>query len=909
MKPVPSPHRPTLAAALLGILLASLSPSSEAAPDEIVQQVTMDDETLTMRLTRVDLRGPNFDFRVQNADGSIRRVNAVPERSYLGSVDERPGAVSCGIQLDDGTFKGAILFTRGTVWYTQGESVSRTQAAEYEDFSDYRFPTGPTVTSSLGGNEMHGFDLAVDVANTYYNQVGGQTPVALERVEYTTNLVRAIYMRDTLIRPYLGRVILRTDAARDPYNGSANWFNLMYRARTEWNGNQSDARRQLVTAVGGGGFRNGWSWTGSVGTNNGFSAVQSGPNGDFYDALVRQLGFNWNSQRNAAGNPEGLGIMANDGPARISGGESYLILTYRDARANAGIVRKEGRFSDVELPPYAAVDTLQLGRTMTGSVLVSDNHPVQVLVPGRELGSRWQGGNEPYSTRAWTPGVNGVGYERSTNANDIRYSSYIRTDVNNEMSNRTSCFIRIPFTVEQEELEQWNRMILKLRYDDGFIAYLNGRKVASANAPANPVYLSQATRVNEDNSAILYQDFNLTSALDALQPGENILAIHGLNESTGSSDFLIQAKLLTGLDSGAPSPPTRLSPVANDHDANGQRIKVSGFDSESIAGGSVTADRADLIYNPPVDLSGVDWFRYTASDTTGKTATGVVLVNATPVLENLHLSPSSREVSASGGSFVLDVDARLGWRWERDPSLGDWLNINEPANQAGNQVFTYQVEANLSSEPRQARIVFSQGDAEWIHEINQAGNPDVQGNTLETASLLDLENPVTTSLDIPGDLDFFRIEVESESHLVLETTGETDTLGTLFDSSGTLLVQNNNGNGLNFRITSRVSPGTYYLRVNQPFGNGTGEYTLTGSLTFIPSLSILSAERTGGETSVSLVFSTRPGQTYRLESSSDLLEWDDVLENPIVAEGTSVEGSYTFDSSTNEKLFLRVRQE
>ena len=251
----------------------------------------------------------------------------------------------------------------------------------------------------------------------------------------------------------------------------------------------------------------------------------------------------------------------------------------------------------------------------------------------------------------------------------------------------------------------------------------------------------------------------------------------------------------------------------------------------------------------------------------------------------------------------------FSWRWEGDPSLGDWLNINEPANQAGNQVFTYQVEANLSSEPRQARIVFSQGDAEWIHEINQAGNPDVQGNTLETASLLDLENPVTTSLDIPGDLDFFRIEVESESHLVLETTGETDTLGTLFDSSGTLLVQNNNGNGLNFRITSRVSPGTYYLRVNQPFGNGTGEYTLTGSLTFIPSLSILSAERTGGETSVSLVFSTRPGQTYRLESSSDLLEWDDVLENPIVAEGTTVEGSYTFDSSTNAKLFLRVRQE
>ena len=909
MQQVPSPHQAPLRATFLTLLLTIFVADLHGAPDEIVQEVTLGEETLTMRLTRVDLRSPNFDFRIQQAQGTIRRLNAVPERSYLGSVDDRPGAVSCGIQLDDGTFKGAILFARGTTWYTQGESVSRRQALPYEGFTAYRFPTDSTVARGLGGVEMHGFDLGVDLSNAYYTQIGAQTNSALERVEYTVNLIRAIYMRDALIRPYLGRVVLRTEASVDPYNGSSNWFNMASRARTEWNSNQSDARRQLVAAVGGGGFRNGWSWIGAVATNNGYSAVQSGPYGDFDDALRRQLGFNWNSSGNAGGSPEGLGIMGTDGPARMSGSEAARILNYRNSRASAGVIRKEGRFGDVELPPYASMDTLRFQRSMTGSVLISDNHPVRVIVPTRDLGDRWHGATEPYNDRTWTQGANGVGYERNTNNNNITYNPFIKINVSSQMSSRTSCFVRIPFSVQQEDLDTWNRMILKMRYDDGFIAYLNGREVSKTNAPENANHLSSATTTTSDNSAIVYQNFNISEHLDALQPGENILAIHGLNESTSSSDFLIQAKLLAGVDSGEPSPPTRVSPLANDHDANGQRLAISSFEEESIAGGTVTQDRTDLIYTPPSDLSGLDWFYYTAADLTGRTGTGVVIVDGSPTLENLDLNPASREVSASGGPFLLDVDARSTWRWGRGQAGSEWVRISEAATQNGTQLFSYTVEPNTSSESRRTEILFTQGDTEYIHEITQAGNPDAHGNTLETASPLDLGTALTASIDILGDFDFFRIEVEDESLLLLETTGETDTLGTLFDSAGAILIQNNNGNGVNFRIAYRVSAGTYYLRVNQPFGNGTGEYTLTGSLTFIPSLSILSAERTGGETSVSLVFSTRPGQTYRLESSSDLLEWDDVLENPIVAEGTTVEGSYTFDSSTNAKLFLRVRQE
>ena len=863
-----------------------------------------------MRLTRQDLRGAHFDFRSQQ-DGGSRRLIPVPERSYLGTVDGAPGAVSCGIQLDDGTFKGAVLFERGTTWYTLGESVIRTQALSYGNFTDYRFPVGPTVTSRQGGSLMHAFDLAVDVSSNYYAQAGNEPARALERVEFTVTLTRAIYMRDALIRPYLGRVILRTDAGQDPYSGASNFYNVATRARNEWNTNQADSVRHVVAIVWGGGSLNGWSWTGAVGTNNGYCAVQSGPAGEFDDTLRRQLGYNWNSSPSAGGNPEGLGIMENGGPARISGCENYQILNYRNAIANANVIQRErGRYSEVELPPYASMDTVQFQRPMTGSVLVSDNHPVRVLVPHRNLGATWHGGNEPYNDQAWRTGVNGVGYERNNN-NAINYSSYIRTDVNPEMANNTSCFIRIPFTADEEGLSTWNRMILQMRYDDGFIAYLNGRQVLSVNAPLNPGHLSSATQTNADSSAINYQRFNLTEHLDVLQAGENILAIHGLNESTGSSDFLIQAKLLAGLDSGLPSPPTTITPLSNDHDANGQPLALSSFDADSEAGGTVTQDGNQLVYTPPLALAGLDWFHYTISDAAGKTGRGVVLIDSTPFLNNLDLTPSSRSISASGGSFHLDVEARTSWNWRRGVETDTWLTTGEPFTQRGNQMFSYNAAINPSPLPRTAQLIFTEDDTIRIYEITQAGNPDIHGNTPETAAVLEVDSPLSASLDIPGDVDFFKIEIATESILTLGTTGQTDTLGTLMDSSRRILVQNNNGiNGgdMNFQIIYRARPGTYYLRVRHPLASGTGQYVLTGSLAFIPYLTIRSTDSEQGETIVDLAFTSQAGESYRIKSSADLVNWDTVEEG-IFAESATVERSYPFNTTASPRLFLRVEEE
>ena len=91
------------------------------------------------------------------------------------------------------------------------------------------------------------------------------------------------------------------------------------------------------------------------------------------------------------------------------------------------------------------------------------------------------------------------------------------------------------------------QLTLSMEYDDGFIAYLNGAQVASANAPASPAWNSTATAANCAGQATSYQLFDLSSyQLYLLQGGQNVLAIQGLNIASGDPDFLVLPKLQYG---------------------------------------------------------------------------------------------------------------------------------------------------------------------------------------------------------------------------------------------------------------------------------------------------------------------------------------------------------------------------
>src|SRR5687767_8842856 len=107
------------------------------------------------------------------------------------------------------------------------------------------------------------------------------------------------------------------------------------------------------------------------------------------------------------------------------------------------------------------------------------------------------------------------------------------------MSNiNASAYIRIPFTVADPT--NVALVTLRVRYDDGFAALINGVEVARGNAPDTLSYNSSATN---SHSPATVEEFRL-GAIN-LVPGVNILALHGLNLSAADTDFVIAAELIT----------------------------------------------------------------------------------------------------------------------------------------------------------------------------------------------------------------------------------------------------------------------------------------------------------------------------------------------------------------------------
>ena len=177
---------------------------------------------------------------------------------------------------------------------------------------------------------------------------------------------------------------------------------------------------------------------------------------------------------------------------------------------------------------------------------VTADHPVQAFVPSlesdTEIGATWRQLADPANIDEWVTGPNGVGFERFP-ASDPNFIDLIRTELPDMYNNNASAYIRYKFTVpDQATIDSLGSVALRLRYDDGFIAYLNGVEIESRNAGPQS-WNSGATTTHSDALAVNFVTFEQTEALNLLRPGENILAIHGLNRTTRSSDFLIQAVL------------------------------------------------------------------------------------------------------------------------------------------------------------------------------------------------------------------------------------------------------------------------------------------------------------------------------------------------------------------------------
>lgn len=130
----------------------------------------------------------------------------------------------------------------------------------------------------------------------------------------------------------------------------------------------------------------------------------------------------------------------------------------------------------------------------------------------------------------------------------------VRTDTADALLGRSaSLYARLPFFLASPAAV--TSCTLRIRYDDGFVAWLNGTEIARRNAPAGLAWDSTATAIRPDGAMPFFEEFAVPPAL--LREGGNVLAVQGLNIAAADPDFLLLPVLETR---GPPASPVQFFP-------------------------------------------------------------------------------------------------------------------------------------------------------------------------------------------------------------------------------------------------------------------------------------------------------------------------------------------------------------
>jgi len=331
--------------------------------------------------------------------------------------------------------------------------------------------------------------------------------------------------------------------------------------------------------------------------------------------------------------------------------------------------------------PTPGVTNTQIETTIETITLIAEGAEKKVLVPtsgdNAIIGNTWRNG-QPFDDSGWTHGtptipgtLGGVGYDEQTD-----YNLYITYDVESRMNNiNATCYIRIPFVVDADDLADFTSLEFSARCDDGFVAFINGVEVAEINKPGSLTWNSSC--VNRPDSTA-FVGFDVSDHISDLVAGNNILAIHALNQSAGSSDFLISVKL-----SGSITTTVVEDPFADDRDVlAGLRITeimyhpILGDDYEFIELRNIGAATLDLTGVRFTDSIGFTF----PSDTTMPAGTYLVLAKD-PVLFELEYpsvpggiiyGPYDGQLSNGGENVVLQLATPLQAAILRFDYEDDW---------------------------------------------------------------------------------------------------------------------------------------------------------------------------------------------------------------------------------------------
>ncbi len=294
---------------------------------------------------------------------------------------------------------------------------------------------------------------------------------------------------------------------------------------------------------------------------------------------------------------------------------------------------------------------------------------------------------------AWTLGLGGVGFEGSGG----NYANYFKMDVLPQMfTQNASCYVRIPFLGNETPI---SNLMLRVRYDDGFVAYLNGAEIARRNVVGTPTWDSSASNSNPDIAAIAFQSIDVSEHAGLLGAGANLLAIHALNRSADDPDFLISVELTAEEASqGAVSPSAKVSTGALSLSSS-VHIKARAF-----AGTWSALNEATFAVGPVAESLRISEIMYHPIDTgqpddpnceyVELTNIGAETINLNLVQFTVGIEFTFGDVDLPPGAYVVIVRDFAAFRARYGDSLsiagqyagsldnaGEWIELRDAAGQ------------------------------------------------------------------------------------------------------------------------------------------------------------------------------------------------------------------------------------
>ena len=218
---------------------------------------------------------------------------------------------------------------------------------------------------------------------------------------------------------------------------------------------------------------------------------------------------------------------------KLQRGGEYLALVAPDGR----IVSEFGS-SDIPYPEQLSNVSYGLAQSLT-LLDASSESWYQLPTAG---GLDWTLPGFDAAAGGFTQGTASLGLETKP-SNRVNFTGEFTT----ELPEATfAAYVRMEFDLN--DASAISNLQLDLKFDNGFVAYLNGTKVLEENAPAVLDWFSTALTGNRrDADALVASEFDLSPHVGALINGTNVLAIHLLNNPSDDSDLLMVPALTAGV--------------------------------------------------------------------------------------------------------------------------------------------------------------------------------------------------------------------------------------------------------------------------------------------------------------------------------------------------------------------------